>query len=108
MDQWAQKGFDGADIVRDARLPLILNYTSRNAGIEPLPCWKVQSLENLELSLDGWLLFDFILCVNTAFVGLALLYWSNPWARRYNEWAIRIREKFPRLIEREGTRNAQR
>jgi hypothetical protein len=45
---------------------------------------------------------------NIALVGIALLYWSKPWANRYNEWAVRIRHRFPRLIEREGMRNAQR
>ena len=58
--------------------------------------------------MDGWLLFAYILNANLALVGIALLYWSRPWARRYNEWAVSIRERFPRLIEQEGTRNAQR
>jgi hypothetical protein len=62
----------------------------------------------LESSLDGLLLFGYLLYANTAFVGFALLYRSKPWAKRYNEWAVRIRERFPRLFEREGTRNAQR
>jgi hypothetical protein len=58
--------------------------------------------------LDGSHLFGFIVYANTALGGFALLYWSKAWAKRYNEWAVRIRHKFPWLIEREGKRNAKR
>jgi len=48
-------------------------------------------------NLHFWLLVEFMILVNVAFAGAALLYWAKPMAQRYNAWTIRFREKYPQI-----------
>jgi len=48
-------------------------------------------------NLHFWLLVEFMLLVNVAFAGAALLCWAKPIAQWYNAWTIRFRERHPQI-----------
>jgi hypothetical protein len=50
-------------------------------------------------NLSFWLLVEFMVLANVAFLGAALFYWAKPMSQRYNAWTIRFRERYPQITK---------
>ena len=48
-------------------------------------------------NLSFWLLVEFMVLANVAFLGAALFYWAKPMSQRYNAWTTRFRERHPQI-----------
>ena len=57
--------------------------------------------------LEAWLVFGYFFTTNVAALGGSLFYWAKPIANEYDDWFVRNRQRFPKLIQPKRTRSSQ-
>ena len=48
-------------------------------------------------NLSLWLLVEFMVLTNVAFLAAASFYWAKPISQRYNAWTLRFQERHPEI-----------